>query len=226
MRIVCTSDLHGYLPKALNFESVDLYATPHNLYRTYSSPELPGGDVLVIAGDFSANGKLYEAVELNRWLGTVEIQHKILIAGNHDACCAREDLREIFTNAVYLQDSGIEIDGIKFYGSPWSPRFLDWFFMMDRGSDKLKRQRDCIPLGTDVVITHSPPTGKMDYSRGEYIGCELLRDRILTVKPKLHIFGHCHEGYGTAYNEHTIFVNASLCNDGYKPVNTPIVIDI
>lgn len=214
MRIVCLSDLHGYLPHV-----------PDNTVWS-ATPELPEGDVLVIAGDLTGWGKLHEIIELDRWLATVPIEHKIIIAGNHDLCCEFEPMAPVIQHAHYLEDSSVTIDNLTFYGVPWTPRFLNWSFMLDRGSDRLKRKWDAIPHDTDVLITHGPPAGKMDYTRGEYIGCDMLRDKILEIKPKLHVFGHVHEGYGTAYNADTIFVNAAMCNGGYKPVNDPIVIEL
>jgi Icc-related predicted phosphoesterase len=49
--------------------------------------------------------------------------------------------------------------------------------------------------------------------------------RVESVKPKVHAFGHIHESYGWYYNEYTIFVNASICNESYAPVNKPYVIE-
>lgn len=50
-----------------------------------------------------------------------------------------------------------------------------------------------------------------------------LLNAVQRVKPKLHIFGHIHESYGTHTTEETTFINASICNEQYKPVNKPIV---
>jgi len=49
---------------------------------------------------------------------------------------------------------------------------------------------------------------------------------VLSIKPKAHLFGHIHEGYGQAEKEGIIFVNASTCNARYYPINPPIVIDL
>ena len=83
-----------------------------------------------------------------------------------------------------------------------------------------------IPAGTDVLITHGPPLGHGDStSRGESVGCADLRAAVREKRPKYHIFGHIHEGYGVTHNEHTTFINASSCTLQYQPVQRPIVYD-
>jgi len=88
------------------------------------------------------------------------------------------------------------IEGVKFYGSPWQPRFFDWAFNLDRG-EEIKKKWDLIPMDTDVLITHGPPYGILDLTHeGEKVGCEELMKAVLRVQPKIHIFGHIHEAYG------------------------------
>lgn len=45
-------------------------------------------------------------------------------------------------------------------------------------------------------------------------------------QPRLHVFGHIHEGYGRTHPGETILVSASSCDAGYTPVNPPVVIDL
>ncbi|KAK4676900.1 hypothetical protein QC764_0065210 [Podospora pseudoanserina] len=54
-----------------------------------------------------------------------------------------------------------------------------------------------IPKEVDVVITHSPPRGILgkDYN-SKQAGCDCIYDATATAKPKLHCFGHIHEGWG------------------------------
>ena len=49
--------------------------------------------------------------------------------------------------------------------------------------------------------------------------------RLLKV-PKLHVFGHIHEGYGLTKKENIIFVNASVVNENYDIVNKPIEVNL
>ncbi len=97
--------------------------------------DLPEGDILIHAGDATVQGKFDEVVEFNRWLGTLPYKHKIFVAGNHDFLFEKspEMARALMSNAYYLQDSFVVLEGLKIYGSPWQPRFHDWAFNLDRG---------------------------------------------------------------------------------------------
>jgi len=67
----------------------------------------------------------------------------------------------------------------------------------------------------------------MDQVRGgEHLGCEELNIRRAVVKPRVHIFGHIHDGYGVAFAGSRVLVNASICDEDYRAINRPIVVDI
>lgn len=184
----------------------------------HESVHIPDGDVLIHAGDFCGHGTLQEVEHFNEFLGTLPHQHKILIAGNHDWPFEREpnNAKTAITNAVYLQDEQIIIDGIKFYGSPWQPEFFNWAFNLPRGKALLEKWSQ-VPDDTDVLITHGPPFGIMDMTmQGLQVGCKnLLKEITHRIRPKVHIFGHIHEEYGLVKKE-TLFVNASSCDEYYK----------
>jgi Icc-related predicted phosphoesterase len=188
MRIVCVSDTHGY----------------HELTR------VPDGDILVHAGDVCRYGGLEDVEEFNRWLGGLPHRHKVVICGNHDWCFQEKpaEARARITNATYLQDSGCEIEGIRFYGSPWTPLFCDWSFMLS--DEELATKWAAIPAGVDVLITHGPPHGILDFTnRKEHAGSRTLFDRVFEVKPRLHVFGHIHEAAGQTEIDGVAFLNAS-----------------
>lgn len=128
------------------------------------------------------------------------------------------------------------IDGVKFWGSPWQPEFCNWAFNLSRGI-KLKEKWDLIPADTNVLITHGPPMGILDNvtkfngHTGEleiqHVGCVDLYNRVMELKSlQLHVFGHLHDGYGKQKINKTIFVNASICTEEYKPTNAPIVVEL
>lgn len=216
-------------------------------HRQHKSITLPEGDILIHAGDFTNSGTLKEIVEFNDWLGTLDYSIIICVAGNHDRMFerARETAEFTLSNATYLRDSSVTIDGVKFYGSPWQPEFgWDWAFNLPRG-DKLAQKWAEIPEDTDVLITHGPPYGigdeaaRFEYMpkgslgerrirqpKGEHVGCKELLKRIEVVKPKLHVCGHIHEAWGKIERDGTIFVNASCCTLDYKPTNKPIIVEI
>ena len=194
---------------------------------------LPAGDILIHAGDATNKGTLAEIVAFNQWLGTLPYQHKIFVAGNHDFLFEKspEIARTLMTNAHYLLDEAVVIAGFKFYGSPWQPRFFDWAFNLNRG-EQLRHKWSQIPDDTDVLITHGPPHGILDGApRGgsgifEAVGCEELLPAVLHRKPRAHIFGHIHAGYGQREQDGIQFINASTCNEQYHPVNPPLVFDL
>lgn len=208
MKIVCISDIHGF----------------------YEGIRVPDGDVLVVAGDFLGQGRyVSEVVHFNDWLGTLPHKHKIVVAGNHELVFEAEPSSCIaaLTNAHYLEDSGLTIDGVKFWGSPWQPEFCDWAFNLPRQGEALDHAWSLIPVDIDVLITHGPPWGVLDRVKDSApLGCELLAARVLQVRPKVHIFGHIHYSAGEAFKDGVHFVNAAICNERYRSINKPIVVDL
>lgn len=79
------------------------------------------------------------------------------------------------------------------YASPWTPALGAWGFQYrpEQGHDF------AIEKGVDVVVTHGPPRGIMDYTYGhERAGCPHLFTAVARARPRLHCFGHIHEGWG------------------------------
>ena len=189
--------------------------------------------------------------------------HKIFIAGNHDITFQSEKLfrlksewfdrkvysdegalgrpewleeilkNELDDSIIYLENSSVEIDGIKIWGSPYSPTFgRDWAFNVNRGHDAAELWSQ-IPTDTDVLITHTPIYGYCDrtYNTNENVGCADLYHKVHEVKPHLHFSGHIHEahGWGTIpYRDEwgdTYTFNGSSCSLEYFYQNKPITLD-
>ncbi|XP_002740401.2 metallophosphoesterase domain-containing protein 1-like [Saccoglossus kowalevskii] len=211
---------------------------------------LPDGDVLIHAGDFTNVGRPKEVDEFNEWLGKQPFQYKIVIAGNHELTFDQElvkagtspvwqsyfrstsaasvaNIHEKLTDCIYLLDEHINILGFNIYGSPWQPEFCDWGFNLPRG-EQLLQTWNKIPDDTDILITHGPPIGHGDKTNDSIrAGCvELLSTIQQRVKPKYHIFGHIHEGYGISTDGVTTYINASICTFNYRPTNLPIIFDL
>jgi len=192
--------------------------------------KLPGGDVIIHAGDVSMRGEEYEIENFLNWFDGLDYQHKIFIAGNHDFYferTAEKDIKKLLPASIsYLNDSAVNIGAIKIWGSPISPWFFNWAFNRHRGAD-IKKHWDLIPNDADIVITHGPVYKILDRTTtGKYVGCEDLLQKLNEVQPAVHICGHIHEGYGSAQNEHTHFFNASILDERYQAVNEPIVFDL
>lgn len=206
MKIVCLSDTHS--------RQEDL--------------NVPDGDLLIHAGDFTMRGSEQEVRDFNTWLGTLPHRHKVVIAGNHDWALARYPYtRDLITNAIYLENSGCTIEGLKIWGSPATPNFFDWAFNYARGG-QLRRIWEAIPDDIDILVTHGPAHGILDEPAriipfdgwsSKHVGCEDLLDVIQKHPPRLHVFGHIHEGAGFKYVKHgdktTLHVNASALDKDY-----------
>lgn len=207
MKIIAISDTHG----------------------RHNNLEVPDGDVLVFAGDITSYGELELVSGFNNWIGKLPHQYKLVIAGNHDFCFENEFRSKavnMLQDCIYLEDNDVIIDNIKFYGSPWTPKFFNWAFDLERGQ-AIREKWELIPEDTDVLITHGPPFGHGDMTVwNKSAGCKDLLEIINYIKPRVHIFGHIHEEFGITNNENTTFVNASTCNLKYEPVNRPVEIDI
>lgn len=210
MRLVAISDTHG----------------------RHDELTLPAGDVLVHAGDFSNHGQAEEIIEFAQWLYAQPFAHRVVVAGNHDLMFESDPglavalLREHCPGVHYLQDDGVTLDGVSFWGSPWQPRFLNWAFNLERGKP-LARIWARVPAGVDVLVTHGPPMGLLDKTRrGEPVGCEELRLALARIKPRVHIFGHIHEAAGELTEAGVHLVNACSLDAFYRPANPARVIEI
>ncbi len=190
---------------------------------------LNAGTVLVHAGDITEYGTEDEGIEFLDWFSKQPFTYKIFIGGNHDLFLEELTLRKlkklIPSGIIYLENNGTELEGIKFWGSPVTPYFLGMAFN-EREGREIKKVWSKIPLDTDVFITHGPPKGILDGG----MGCEELRLRIDSVRPKVHCFGHVHGQNGIEVINDTTFINASMVNnlnpfqhEEYKLIGKPII---
>ena len=214
MRIVFISDTHG---RHRNFD-------------------IPDGDVLAHTGDFTNHGWRREIVNFASWVKDQPHKNKIVIAGNHDFGMQRGPDRRVHEQLFqrpgvhYLRDSGVKIDGLHFWGSPWQPEYFDWAFNLPRKGPELREFWEMIPDQTNVLLTHGPPNGILDSTfdisgKPKLVGCEILKRRISELPNlKVHAFGHIHEGYGrTTDIRGREFVNSAVVGRHSKGA---IVVDI
>lgn len=208
MKVVIISDTHGQHGKL----------------------SLPQGDMILHAGDISSRGTGPEILDFLQWFAKLDFKYRIFIAGNHDFFFEKTNAEIIRSsipeNVIYLKDSGIEIEGIKIWGSPVTPWFFDWAFNRNRGAE-IKKHWDLIPTDTDILITHGPAYKILDETiHGENVGCEDLLEKIKTINPKYYICGHIHEAYGIEKQDTTTYINASVLDQRYRIKNNPVVIEI
>ena len=196
---------------------------------------IPEGDMLIHAGDFTFTGKFQAVADFAQWMKSQPHKYKICIAGNHELTLdPRAPNRNIIINLlkeagiIYLEDSSIELEDVKFYGSPHTPFFYDWAFNLPRGGI-ISKKWEKIPEDVNVLITHGPPYGILDdTSDAGSQGCEELAKRVKKLTNlKVHVFGHLHRDGGKIQEHNGVkFINAAICTDNYKPINHPIIIEI
>lgn len=197
--------------------------------------EIPDGDILIHCGDATYIGDKYQLLLFNEWFSSLPHKYKIFCPGNHDIGFDYDlapkyiDPQEVLSsNIIYLQDSGCTIEHnnqkLKIHASPRTPMFFNWAFM--HHGNEIQKYWDMIPENLDVLVTHGPPYGILDKTlEGKNVGCPFLLEEVKKKKPKIHAFGHVHEGYGIQ-KEETTFINAAICNRDYFPENKPIVVEL
>jgi Icc-related predicted phosphoesterase len=213
---------------------------------------IPDGDILVHAGDLTFQGTVPEVARAVNWLHGTRIgqafKDVVVIPGNHDWLAEKDPglIKRMMLDAglTYLQHEPATIQGLKFFGSGYTPRFYDWALNVKRGPD-IARLWAQIPEDTAVLVTHGPPHGRLDnvkesddsgygdYGRppvryiNKHVGCADLRDRIVRLKSlKAHIFGHIHRPGMVKGADGVVYINASTCNEQYKAVHQPQLLDL
>jgi Icc-related predicted phosphoesterase len=225
MKIVCLSDTHN------NHGEIDF---------------LPEGDVLIHTGDFTNTGKYNEVLSFVDWFCKLNFRYKILVAGNHEITLDEpfyethwkkfhkkkqnpKKIKELITSSdiIYLENTSVTIEGIKFYGSPYTlAGNVLWAFPILGDGDAVNKW-DYIPQDTDILLTHSPPEGYLDHYNGKHYGCDILLAYVIDkIKPKFHIFGHIHNQNGCIETENTIFVNAGIVDGDHKVINEPFLFEL
>ena len=207
MRLVCISDTHNNLDRI----------------------NIPDGDVLIHAGDLTMMGTVAETTQELIKLARLPHKTKILVAGNHDFLPEREPA--LFAamardaGVIYLQDSCHTVDGVSFFGAPWTPELRRWAFYYPR-TQAVERWQNLPHV--DVLITHAPPLGYGDLLDDgvRRVGCAGLLSAVAQTKPKYHIFGHIHCSRGTYRSVDTTFINAACVDEDYEVYGGGIVFDL
>mmetsp|Transcript_16076 Transcript_16076/g.19526 ORF Transcript_16076/g.19526 Transcript_16076/m.19526 type:complete len:273 (+) Transcript_16076:152-970(+) len=195
----------------------DIHSTMNSLDET----NVPDGDVLIIAGDLAmtsirfSDGYCYRHYsEFNKWLERLPHSEKLIIGGNHDGYLEKigvEEARKLLSAGTYLEDSGVELFGLKFWGSP-----VSWGSSPNRAFQSDPESRLAKIEKCDVLITHEP----CSHYTPEL--CAVVED----MKPMVHVAGHVHYLYGSQYKDGTMYINASSLDNKYSPINLTQVMDI
>lgn len=206
----------------------------HGYHSDIPPSRFDGIDLVIHSGDCSNYRDPYrnepEVRDFIDWYSAIPVRYKIFVAGNHDTSLEKRLVTaKDFESAgiIYLENSDVVIDGIKFWGSPITPTFFDWAFMRKR--EKMHKVWAAVPDDTDVLITHGPPKGVRDLSFDregnlQMCGCKSLMKRCWALRDtlKLVCFGHIHNmdgvdtnaGISHYSNVKTVFSNAACVYDG------------
>jgi Icc-related predicted phosphoesterase len=214
----------------------------HNKHNQITD-DLPGGELLIHAGDISSMGYQHEIRQFCKWFNSLrQYDHRVFVAGNHDWGFQKEPekvalLLEEYPHIDYLEDNlycvGDDYEtSIKVWGSPWQPEFYSWAFNLPRQGEELSNVWEKIPVDIDILVTHGPAHGRVDRIKGQWenLGCELLAHRIGAVRPKIHVCGHIHSGYGYFEQEYedgskTHFINAAMLDESYQYTHKPLTVE-
>lgn len=202
----------------------------HGFHNGFPTNRFDGIDMVIHSGDCSNYRDPYrnefEVRTFLEWYENIPVKYKIYVAGNHDSSIERLFItREHFAekSIIYLENDETTIEGLKIWGSPYTPTFGDWSFMKAR--DKISRIWETIPVNVDILIVHGPPKGIRDLSYNregvlELCGDGALRKRCEKLIPKLVCFGHIHNykdlmNSGICINSpySTIYSNGSCVTD-------------
>ena len=219
--------------------------------KFHSKLTIPPCDVLIHSGDIGGRTNTLELTEFLLWFEKQPAKKKIFIAGNHDLVLDKNWVEQQKLNNVilgmiadqqhseainliknfnieYLYNSEYVYEGIKFWGSPYSPSFHRdyWAFNAD-DDNEIKQYFDLIPKDTDVLIVHSPVYKILDkLLEGDHTGSKVLKRKVDKIKPSLFLCGHIHEDYGNYNDGNTLYVNGSVLNRQYFLTNKPVLIEI
>eukprot|EP01023_Acetabularia_acetabulum_P026347 TRINITY_DN25061_c0_g1_i4.p3 TRINITY_DN25061_c0_g1~~TRINITY_DN25061_c0_g1_i4.p3 ORF type:complete len:232 (-),score=55.01 TRINITY_DN25061_c0_g1_i4:116-811(-) len=219
VRLICISDTHN--------GHDHLTTTLKNLHKSNS-------DILIHSGDMTDRGSVTELQAINSWFGTLPYKHKLAISGNMDGIglqkMSKTQKQELLTNVTYLENESIQVEGLTFFGSPYTPRFCGGFQLKnDQEAADIWQE---IPGATQILVVHGPPRGMMDVtSGGMRVGCPKLRERIGEMDQlQAVIWGHIHESAGVVKDDEkgVTFVNAAQYNGIYNGLQKvqPFVVEV
>ncbi len=196
----------------------------------HRSLKLPKGDVLLHAGDITYRSDKKEVEDFLDWFGKLPYKHKVFIAGNHDFFFEKEKeaiIKKLLpANVHYLKEQEIVIEGVKIWGSPYTPWFYRWAFNKKRGQ-ALATHWAKIPAGVDILLTHGPVYGILDTVLNEqHAGDKDLLKKVMEIKPKVHVCGHIHEAYGVTRRFGVKFINACVLNESYELAHEPVSFEL
>jgi len=137
---------------------------------------------------------------------------------------------------TYLEDQGHTVSlgegKIHIWGTPWTAIYGKPGKAFQIPKERLITKWSLIPDHTDILVTHMPPYGILDRNTGGVrAGCkDLTRELQTRLSPRLHVFGHIHESWGSHWSSHhtpsTLSINAASKRPRSKEMNRSLVVEI
>ena len=231
-----------YYPILPNFKCVS-FSDTHNLHEGVNLPEC---DIAIFCGDYSGRGNKFETLHFLRWYSRQDqCKYKVMIPGNHDICFDEkhngethaqnwlEGFQKKFNNIIILNNSMVNIENVKIWGSPVTPWYHGDRWGYNMHDDEIYKVWENIPPNMDIVVTHGPVYGVLDQvidfntHKKKHVGCKILKEVLFNkVRPQFHLCGHIHEGHGVDNSHGIVFINSSIVDVEYERVNEPKIFQV
>ena len=251
MRIAVSSDWHGNLPSKTDRRKIsecdllllagDIFS--HRTYYTYGvlDPvgkflrELTDHEIPVIMTPGNHDFSIYNAwLDQNPKSAEWILKHTVPRMSTGGEKLGVDFLKE-FLGITVLIDLHVEVNGLKIYGTPWTPEFYRWAFMLEEND--LHEVYDRIPTGLDVLLSHGPPWvagSNLDTVLGDkdrHCGSLALTAAISRAQPKFVFCGHIHTGDHDETILETILGstpcrNVSLLDEDYQVKYPPFILEV
>jgi Icc-related predicted phosphoesterase len=185
-------------------------------------PDVPGSGNRAHLSRAAEGQAAWLVAEFVPWLDRAPVGDIVMCWGNHDYVGEVPAAVPAMPGRL-LTDEEVTVRGLRVYGTPWT-YLMPSLWAFDVPSNQLEAMMWRIPAGIDVLVTHGPPRGVLDeVAPGRLAGSQALADAVGRTKPRLHVFGHIHEGRG----QHGTSYNVSVLDERYQPYELPVtMIDI
>ncbi len=207
----------------------------------HESLKVPEVDAVIHCGDESNHGNAWmnepEARRFFDWYSALEIPTKVFVPGNHSTAIEQGLIRgSDYPEVRFLIHDSMQWNGLKIFGSPYTPDFFNWAYMKPRSELDIVWQS--IPDDVDILITHGPAKGIMDETADMYTGKpvhvgskSLMRHVAERIRPRIHSFGHIHDepgvnNFGTITRGATQFINCACCHLTRGLVHQGVIVDL
>jgi Icc-related predicted phosphoesterase len=193
-------------------------------------PEIPTGvEAVIHAGDVAADVDVLQNYcnQIYPWAAAAGVPIHATF-GNHDFAGEEGTLPGgCPANLRFYIDQAVDINGVKFWFSPWSNYIGPWAFMQDENGLAAKYAQ--IPDGTEVIVSHGPPKDYGDQItwKGHHVGSVALAKRCANLKKLRYVItGHIHEAFGEYDMNGVRVLNVSHVDENYQPTNQPVILEI